>query len=71
MLKFSRFPLFFILSLVLLSCAKDSEPSEETQQPLEPIQEDQFQYVVLRNDGRLFTIGDQSGVVEDAGSING
>ncbi|MCB7480540.1 hypothetical protein [Christiangramia sediminis] len=71
MLKFSRFHLLLILSLIFVSCSKDSEPNEETPQPEEPLIEDEFQYIALRNDGKLFTIGDQSGVVELAGNIPG
>ena len=69
MLKFSRFHLLLILSLILVSCSKDSEPNEGTQQPEEQVIEDEFQYIALRNDGKLFTIVDESGVVEPAGSI--
>ena len=71
MLKFSRFHLLLILSLILVSCSKDSEPNEETQYPDEQVIKDEFQYIALRNDGKLFSIGDQSGVVEAAGNISG
>ncbi len=66
-----RFSLIFLFSVILYSCSTDSDPAPEEEEPEETIVQDDYQYVALRNDGKLFTIGDQTGVVEDAGSING
>jgi len=71
MLKFTRYSLILLLGIVMFSCSKNSEPDTKNQEPEEQVVEDNYQYIALRNDGELFTIGDQSGVVETAGSIPG
>ncbi|MCP9200808.1 hypothetical protein MKO06_12885 [Gramella sp. GC03-9] len=65
-----RFSLIFIFSVILFSCSSDSDPTPEKEERGETIVQDDYQYVALRNDGRLFTIGDQTGEVEDAGRIS-
>lgn len=59
--NFRGYVLIILSGFILSSCSKD----EET------IVQDDYQYLALRNDGKLFAIGDQTGVVEDAGSISG
>lgn len=66
-----RLSVIFLYCFTLFSCSTDSDPTPEKEEPVETIVQDNYQYVALRNDGRLFTIGDQTGEVEDAGSING
>lgn len=63
--------LLLLLGIILFSCSKDSESPTRKEEPKEPVAQDNYQYLALRNDGQLFIIGDQSGVVEPAGSISG
>ncbi|MCH4823884.1 hypothetical protein ML462_11945 [Gramella lutea] len=66
-----RLSVIFLSCFTLFSCSTNSDPTPEKEDSGETIVQDNYQYVALRNDGRLFTIGDQTGVVEDAGRISG
>lgn len=67
------FPLSYLfIFLVVLSCTGDEVPTK-SETPVEPeipeVAVDNFKYLVLRNDGQLFEIGDATGKVTRAGKL--
>ncbi|WP_029038448.1 hypothetical protein [Salinimicrobium xinjiangense] len=70
-LKISKPLLMLALLLSLFSCSEDEVTPEEkgTEKPEEVM--DSYNYIALRNDGTLFSIGDQTGKVSMLGKIPG
>lgn len=63
--------LVLTLFVSLISCSQDESPEEE-KGPENPEQvADTFNYIALRNDGILFSIGDKTGKVDQVGRIPG
>lgn len=61
--------LAILMSLLACSAEGSTEEEKETDNPEQA--EDTYNYIALRSDGTLFTIGDHSGTVIQAGKIPG
>ena len=75
---FKKSAYFFSLFLVftIISCSNDGgnnegELMEESDNNEEPPNPDKGVYIALRNDGQLFEIGDESGIVKQMGRVSG
>lgn len=69
-LRFLKPGIWFLLAMFFISCSEEANP--ETEEPEIPeVEEDQYNYIALRNDGTLFSIGDNSGLVTSIGEIPG
>lgn len=64
-----NFYYFIILLFVLVSCS--SEGNEQPLEPEVPPVVDTYNYVAIRNDGALFEIGNETGIIEQVGKIDG
>jgi len=56
--------------LFSISCSTD-DTEKESEMPETPIVQDDYNYVALRSDGKLYTIGDKSGMVTEMGEVQG
>lgn len=61
--------LCFLIAIFSFSCSTDSD--SDTKEPEIPVVNDQYNYIALRNDGTLFSIGDNSGIVTSIGKVPG
>lgn len=60
----------FMFGLLLNACSESDSP-DEIDIPETPVVEDTHQYVILRNDGSLFNIGNKTGQVSPGGEVPG
>ena len=69
--RISRSLLMLSLLVSLFACSQDESPEEEKLPETPDQAADSFHYIALKNNGILFSIGDNTGKVEQIGSIPG